>query len=274
MTTRPIHEPEDRMTTRHFELHAAVPRAPTLIASPVSLVVTKGRAAAVASVALLEGVTEAEAAEMLDRALLAPVPPPETQAQRDAEKLAAEHARLNAWLRDSKIPVRPEVAATIVRGTCARTDATRAAASWMRDSQRRTLVLLGPMGIGKTIAAALVGVAFARRRQSVGYLREPMLMRLAHSSTLAHEAKLERLRDVDLLIVDELGTTLSGQGERARDAVFGMIDDRISGGRTILIGNLTPEDLGKTYGARFLDRLREVGVVEHLEGESMRGRAT
>jgi DNA replication protein DnaC len=218
----------------------------------------------------------------------APVPKakPETPEERKARHVAEERARLRAWFAASGIPITPEMAERVVCTEHLRTEATRAAALWFRDPTRRILVLLGPMGVGKTVAASLVAATYARQRQTVRYLREPKLVKWVGGSTLAHETRVEELSEADLLIVDELGTTLSNQGEKARDAMFALLDDRIgTETRTILMGNLTAKDpatgatrgsaaaLAKAYGGRFVDRLREVGRIVELGGESMRGRS-
>lgn len=243
--------------------------------APVSLgglhLVEKIRAVAIECIAINEECSREEAARRLDA-----TPPvsategPEAIAARRAE---SEAARITKAVSDLRMSVRPELVPDLVAGKCLRTQATTEAAAWMR-SDRRVLALVGDVGVGKTVAACLVACAYVRRRKTVAYLREPQLVRWSHSSTLAHEAQVERLRDVDLLIIDEIGTTLSRDGERTRDAMFGMIDSRIGGeGRTVIIGNLTEKQLAESYGVRFLDRLREIGMVVHATGESLRGRA-
>lgn len=231
----------------------------------------------------LEGCTRDAAIAIID----APQAKPrvETPGERTTRIALEQHARLRAWLKATGIPVRPEMVDPVLRGEHLHTDATRGTARWYRDPNRRVLALIGPTGVGKTVAAALVATVYAKRHERVRYLREPALVKWSSSSTLTHEARVEELHEADLLIVDELGTTLSTQGEKARDAMFAMLDDRLAReARTILIGNLcetlpsgkqrgSADALGKAYGGRFMDRLREVGVIVELHGESMRGRS-
>lgn len=227
------------------------------------------RQIAVASIARDEECSLEEAALRLDTT---PKPVAETPEQTAARRREHEHARIERVIADLGMPVRGDLATQLVRGTYERTRAVHEAAAWMK-SDRRVLVLIGDIGVGKTVAACLIACAAIRRRQTVGYLREPALARWWHSSTLVHEQQIERLRDLDLVIVDELGTTLSRDGEKAKDATGGLVDDRIAGrARTVLIGNLDEKRLGQAYGARFLDRLRELGKVVHLTGDSLRGR--
>lgn len=240
---------------------------------PVSIgaltLVERMRALAIDAIAREEDCSPEEAALRLDTT---PAPAAETPEQIAERRRQAERSRVLRGLEALSLPVRGDLLPSLVRGECLRTRATHEAAEWMR-GDRRVLVLIGDVGVGKTVAAALIAAAFIRRRKVVRYLREPSLVRWWHSSTLAHEDHVSRLREADLVVVDELGTTLSGQGERARDATGGLLDDRIAGDlRTVLIGNLTEKRLSDAYGSRFADRLREIGRVVHLTGESLRGR--
>lgn len=275
------------MTAKHHNIRSIDPlhrwyaRDVERDATPSML--TSIRDLGIAAVMQLESCSREAAIAILDAPRAKPQA--ETADARTARLAAEQHSRLRAWLKATGIPVRPEMVDAVLRTEHEHTDATRATSRWYREPSRRVLVLLGPMGIGKTVAAALVATVYAKRRETVRYLREPALVKWSASSTLAHEARVEELHDADLLIVDELGTTLSGQGEKARDAMFAMLDDRLAReARTILIGNLckpmpgggmrgSAAALGKAYGARFVDRLREVGVIVELAGESMRGRS-
>lgn len=256
--------------TEHHRIRATDPLPIRGGPAPVGDLVAYVRSAAIASIARDEDVTPEEAARILDA--LPPLAPTESPEAIAARRRDAEAARILRIVTELRMPVRPEVLPGLVRGECLRTAATSAAAQWMK-SDRRVLVIVGDMGVGKTVSACLIACAYARRRRTIAYLREPGLVKWWHSTTLAHEAQVERLKEADLLIVDELGTTLSRDGERTRDAMFGLIDDRIGGeGRTVLLGNLTEKKLAEAYGARFLDRMREIGTVVHVTGESLRGR--
>lgn len=269
----------DDTPKKHHEIRATDPlfRPTPRGGPPVQLAgtlssVERMRELAVASIARDEECSLEEAALRLDTT---PAPKSETPEQIAARRHEAEHARVEKELGPDglALPVDGKLLPLLVRGAYERTRAVHEAAAWLR-GPRRVLVLIGDIGVGKTVAASLVACSYARRRKTVAYLREPTLARWWHSSVLAHEAQIERLRETDLVIVDELGTTLSRDGEKARDATGGLVDDRIAGeGRTVLIGNLDEKRLGTAYGARFLDRLREIGTVVHLTGASMRGRS-
>jgi DNA replication protein DnaC len=238
------------------------------ISGPLPEIVTRVRRIAVAAIARDEGCSLDEASARLDAAK--PVPEP-TREQLATERGEAEARRIEHALRELALPVRGDLLPAIARANVRATHATKVTSEWLR-SERRALVLVGDMGTGKTVAATLALAAWLRRRRTIGYLQEPRLVRWWHSSTLAHEQHVERLVGVDMLVIDELGTSTTRDAERSRDAVWGMLNERIAGERrTLLIGNLRPDDIGKRYGARFSDRLNEIGSVVHVVGASMRG---
>lgn len=269
--------------SKHHEVRAGEPLPLRVVQPPRGGEPKPIRESAIDVLMSLEKCSREEAIAILD-APPAPTPPPETKTEREERRAREQHERLRAWLKATKIPVKPEMVERVLLAEHERTDATRAAAAWLLDPSRRVLVLLGPTGIGKTVASALVAVSYAKRHRTVRYQREPALMRMQSSTTLTEQARYTELLEADLLIVDELGMTLSSQGERARNAMFETLDARIgSEGRTILMGNLTKrlpdgrevgcvDALAKAYGARMVDRLHDVGRVVPLGGESMRGR--
>jgi len=249
--------------------HEVTDRDPLPIRSLASHAAAKLRDIAIAAIARDEGCSLEEAAQRLDGTPT--IDDAETPEQVAERRRQAECKRIEARLRELAMPVRGEMLPAIAAGKVRPTEATRHVSRWLA-SPHRVLVLVGDMGVGKTIASALGVAAWVRRRKTVAYLREPALVRWWHSTTLAHEQRVEALRSADMLVIDELGTSATRDAEKARDAIFGMLDDRIGlERRTMLIGNLTPDDLTVRYGARFGDRLAEVATVAHVVGPSMRG---
>lgn len=246
---------------RHFDITDKEPL-------PMRDLVPRLRETAIACIARDEGCSLEEAAQRLDGT--PQVEPSETPAQIAERRRVADCKRIERGLRELALPVRGELVPDIASGRVKATRATAEVARWL-GSPQRVLVLVGDMGVGKTIASALAVAAWIRRRKTCAYLREPALVRWWHASTLAQEARVEALRNVDLLVIDEMGTSATRDAERSRDAIFGMLDDRIGAERrTILVGNLQPDDLAR-YGARFADRLAEVATVAHVVGPSLRG---
>ena len=200
---------------------------------------------------------------------------PEVRKARLAEeRRESDYRRVSEYVRALKLPVRGELLEDVVRGKWQETSARAAVAAWLRGDMR-VLALLGDIGTGKTTAISRAACVFAHARRSVAYIREPELVKLSQQRTIVAEERMERLRDVDLLIVDELGTTLTRDGEAAQDAIASMVDHRIAGVcRTALLGNFASATaLAKAYGQRFADRLSEIGTVAEIAGTSMRGGA-
>jgi DNA replication protein DnaC len=65
------------------------------------------------------------------------------------------------------------------------------------------------------------------------------------------------LTDPDLLVLDEVGLTI-GSDDKRRAMLFDVLDTRYANLRaTILIGNLTDEEMERYLGERIMDRLCE-----------------
>lgn len=154
-----------------------------------------------------------------------------------------------------------------------RTEALVVTARWHQSESagRTVLALLGDMGTGKTTAAMVAALRALQIGETVAYVKEPTLLRWRRY--VSQTSQLERAMSVGLLIVDELGTAETRDAEQARAAVLEVVDDRLSVGRTMLIGNLSRQAFGSRYDARLADRMREVGIIAECRGASMRGRA-
>lgn len=203
---------------------------------------------------------------------------PVEAARREAAIRAEREAhRLIRAVADAGIPVRPEVVAALVTGTGLVTDPAQDVHRWL-GGPRRVCVLLGDMGTGKTVAACAVALAALRARQSVAYVRETDVVRWSRSGALASEDRLERLRGVSTLIVDELDQALAQDAEQAGVAIAQLVDARVRGGRTVLVGNLSLDAFIRRYGRRCADRVREIGEIREYrlsDGErSLRTRQT
>lgn len=159
-----------------------------------------------------------------------------------------------------------------VEPALSRTEALVTVAKWRsaESAGRTVLALLGTMGTGKTTAAMVAALRSLQSGESVAYVKEPTLLRWRRY--ISQTALLERAMSVGLLIIDELGTETK-HAEEARAAILEVVDDRLSIGRTLLIGNLSREAFGSRYDARLADRMRQVGIVAECRGESLRGRA-
>ncbi|GAB2859216.1 hypothetical protein GCM10022221_68480 [Actinocorallia aurea] len=181
------------------------------------------------------------------------------------------------------------------------------ATGWL-DSSHKTLLLMGPSGHGKTWAAYAIANAAAERGEWVEawsattLQRElgPLPVHAARDTVRAHarERLTERLADVPLLLLDDLGAEdLTGwggsTGEQWRAALLDILTarDAAPGLRLIVTLNgadtlhLPPADrpaararatgvLSDRYGARIVTRLQRDCIGAWIEGDCYRQAAT
>lgn len=125
------------------------------------------------------------------------------------------------------------------------------------------VVLLGPPGVGKTVAAAWLLLAEGGRYVSASELA------VLHSARWgAERERYQSLLGSRVLVVDEIGTEAD---RSAAAAIHEVIDRRQASPRlTLLLGNIRKRQLAERYDARTLDRLRACATVIELTGQSMR----
>ena len=137
------------------------------------------------------------------------------------------------------------------------------------------LVLAGPKGCGKSTAAA--SYLWDKIKQSES---EPTrAMRWWTASRVArvsgYNAELEKMMQVQVMVIDDLGTEYLDKNGYFSHRLDELIDDRYSNyKKTIITTNLNSKDFQVRYGARVADRIREGfkyggGYVE-LNGKSLR----
>ncbi len=146
------------------------------------------------------------------------------------------------------------------------TQSLRGVRSWLSKAPRKPfLVMMGELGVGKTVAASYAIVASGGR-----YVTMSEFTRLFSSKWRADYGKAQKLvRSPLLLVVDELGIE---DDKHASDALHFIVDNR-QRGKTILVGNLGFDQFSERYDARTLDRLRPAAKAMVLRGESLRGAA-
>lgn len=157
------------------------------------------------------------------------------------------------------------------------------------------VLFLGKRGPGKTQMAAEVarngnwsdgesvsipsgnGTFFVAKSQSARYLRALDLFldlrEAAQPGSGSSEKKvLERLEKPGLLVIDEFQER--GGTEWENRIVCNLIDKRYAANRpTIIIANLTREDMAKSLSPSILDRIRENGRAIMFDWESYRNQA-
>lgn len=163
------------------------------------------------------------------------------------------------------------------------TDEQRRALTAVRDfaeqfeehAERGTvLVLAGRTGTGKGHLAAAASMQIIRAGRTVMFATAREILLWLRASWTDREAPgelevLNRLVDVDLLVIDEIGVQFGTDAER--DQLFGVIDGRYREQRPmILTTNLSPAKLKDVLGDRSFSRLREDGRWIPFEWEDWR----
>jgi DNA replication protein DnaC len=148
--------------------------------------------------------------------------------------------------------------------------------------RHESLVLVGPVGTGKTHLAIAIGIEAAKMRKRVAFFRVADLVRHLVEAKDKHElGRLERrIQRADVLILDELGfVPFDRQGG---ELLFNLFSQRHQRRSNIVTTNLAFSEWPTVFGgdekltAALLDRLAETATVVTTKGKSfrMRRRAT
>lgn len=134
-------------------------------------------------------------------------------------------------------------------------------------------VVTGPPGVGKSH----LGTAALRQMGSGVFITSPEMLSLHRSlpfdGEAATKAKLvETLKACRILVLDEIGMSAGGVDENMlMDDVLAYRHDRDKA--SVLISNLSEDEIGRYLGARLVDRIRDNCVQVPLKGTSHRGSA-
>lgn len=139
------------------------------------------------------------------------------------------------------------------------------------------VLILGPVGVGKTHLACGLGHVACRRGYSVVFARTEGLLKQLRASRLDHslEREMRRLLAVDLLILDDFGLDTLDPTE-SRD-VYDILVERHQRRSTIVTSNRAPEEWLSTMSDPLraqsaIDRLTNAAYELVLDGESYRRR--
>jgi DNA replication protein DnaC len=139
------------------------------------------------------------------------------------------------------------------------------------------LMVLGPVGVGKTFLANALGHAAVRRRYSVHLERADKLFKRLRAARLdhSHDEAMGKLHRVQLLILDDVA--LHPLGVDQTNDFYELIVERHRQHSTIITSNREgPEILSmmadQMLGQSALDRLQSAAFELVVEGESYRQR--
>lgn len=158
------------------------------------------------------------------------------------------------------------------------------AARWYCDNfpalkeANKGMMFLGTVGTGKTFAACCIANELVERGYDVWLTTMLPLLRSAGNFSVCGEV-FERVQRVDLLVLDDFGTTVNS--ERNLELLFEIIDARARSGKPLIITtNLAPAELKSPASlslARIYDRVIAMCSCERspvvMNGGSIRAKA-
>lgn len=145
-------------------------------------------------------------------------------------------------------------------------------------AEKQNVVLVGPVGTGKTHLATAIGIEMARLRRRVSWYRAADLVRMLLEAKGARElGRIERrLARSNVLVLDELGFVPFDR--EGGELLFNLLSSRHRQSSTIITTNLAFSEWPKVFGgdeklaAAVLDRIAENAIVVVTKGASYRAR--
>jgi DNA replication protein DnaC len=134
--------------------------------------------------------------------------------------------------------------------------------------------LFGDVGTGKTSLAMLISQEALKAGRSVAIYSMPRLLAeirdtYSDSSQRSYMELFERLCNVDLLQIDDLGT--ESRSEWVLEQVYAIVNERWQNQRSMIVTtNLSKEELDEQIGARTVSRLKEMCELIPLMGNDLR----
>jgi DNA replication protein DnaC len=126
---------------------------------------------------------------------------------------------------------------------------------------QRNLVILGPVGVGKTFVASALGQLACRSGFNVRFSRADELLRLLRQSRLdnCREALMLGLSVVDLLIIDDFALEPMTRDE-SRD-FYQLLVERTALAATIITSNRDTADCSRSSTIHYSDRVQSIAYL-------------
>ena len=139
------------------------------------------------------------------------------------------------------------------------------------------VLILGPVGVGKTMLASCLGHIACRRRHSVHFSRADQALKRLKAARLdaTYEQELRRLLRVDLLVLDDFA--LEALDATETHDFYQVVVERHRRASTILTSNREPQEwlammADPMLAQSAVDRIVNSAYELVLEGESYRSR--
>jgi len=143
--------------------------------------------------------------------------------------------------------------------------------------EANNVLVLGPVGVGKTFLASALGHIACRRRHTVAFERADRLFKRLKAARLdnSHEAEVRKLLRVDVLIVDDFALQALDATETAD--IYEIVVERHRRASTIVTSNREPAEwlaqmADPLLAQSAVDRLQSAAFEIVVEGESYRRR--